>query len=132
MTEDTSLKFPSYQDLGEHWFNDRNAWNRIVSLIFFKGPTCEELEHDFVFKPKDPETFLDNYRIFFEHLNNRSYEQNYKKAGCAWMLSQFMDLIEYPEGLWIDPPPPPLRKTAEQLRQEMLAALQRGEAVEQP
>lgn len=121
------LMFPSYKDLPEHFFKDANAWHRVVSLIFFNGPTCEELEHDFVFKPKHPDTFLRDYRIFFDHLNNRRYEHNYKMAGCAYMFSQFMTMVSYPDHLWLEPPQ---RKAMS--HSDLVAAMQRGESVDQP
>lgn len=112
----STLKMPSYQTLEDWWYKSNNAWNRIVVLIFHNGPTCSELEADFVFKPKNKATFLDDYTLFHGVLNRLDLEHNFKIAACAKMFSTFMELTEHPDHLHTEEP---RRLSVEETRRRM-------------
>lgn len=86
-------RMPAYKDIPKAFTQMHNPWCQIASRWFFDG-----LPKGTVFKPKpgvDTDKALRHIACIL-----RSFEPSHehKEAGCAFLLAEWFDSIEMPEG----------------------------------
>lgn len=95
-----NLQFPMRKNVPQRFFDRTNAYNYLVSSIFYEGIRGKTVS---LFKLEPNEVTLEEIDRFFKwwhiQLGNQNYEHNFKIAACAYLFSGCFTIVSFPKDI---------------------------------